>query len=253
MAHPNPLPETSPLFGHYIGFPDPGPLERIGSDWDWIWIDGQHGQIGYADILALVRMCDLIRRPALVRVASHEYGEIGRALDTGAAGLIVPCVDTPEQAAQVVFAAKFPPVGGRSFGSARIGARQGRTYVGRANEEVKLFVQIETPLAITHVERIASVPGVDGLFFGPDDLTLRRGITVDAPRTIAMLGPDMEAVASACRRHGKKAATASSNPELAAYAARSGYHLIAAGSEVGFLAAGSAKASADIRATTAPK
>jgi len=251
MAHPNPLPERSPLFGLYVCFPCPGSLERIGADWDWIWIDGQHGQLAYQDLLAAVRMCDLIQRPAMVRVACHEYGEIGRALDMGPAGIIVPCVDTVEQAAQIIFAAKFPPIGGRSFGSARIGARQGRRYVETANQEVKLIVQIETPLAIAHADEIAALPGVDGLFLGPDDLTLRRGVPIEAPRTLDMVKPDMDVVVRACRRHKKLAATACSNTDMSTYAIKAGYDLIAGGAEIGFLVAGSKKASADIRAVAA--
>ena len=108
LRHP---PECGrPLLGLNIMYPSPGVVERIGANWDWIWLDGQHGEIGYAEMLALVRACDLINRPALVRVPGHEAGPIGRALDLGAAGVIVPCVDTPEQAQSLVEAAKFPPL-----------------------------------------------------------------------------------------------------------------------------------------------
>src|SRR3954468_19114352 len=92
------LDERRPLLGLSVMYPSAGALERIGSDWDWIWIDGQHGEMGHEQTLALVRACDLIQRPAVVRVPGHEAGPIGKALDTGAAAVIVPVVDTPEQA-----------------------------------------------------------------------------------------------------------------------------------------------------------
>ena len=151
------LPETSfrsrlqsgvPQLGLAIMYPAPGVVERIGPDWDWIWIDSQHGELGYSDVLAMVRACDLIGRPSFVRVPGHEFGPIGLALDTGASGLIVPVVDTPEQAQTVVNAAKFPPLGRRSYGGRRPIDRQGRTYSDTANEEVVLVAQIESPEAI---------------------------------------------------------------------------------------------------------
>src|SRR3989338_4096375 len=113
------LESGAPQLGLCIMYPSPGSLERIGPDWGWAWIDGQHGELGYQDVLALVRACDLIQRPAFVRVPGHEFGAIGHALDMGATGVIVPVVDTPEQASSVVKAAKFPKLGGRSYGGRR--------------------------------------------------------------------------------------------------------------------------------------
>src|SRR5688572_30016212 len=101
------LKSGGPHLGLSIMYPSPGALERIGSDWDWIWVDGQHGQMGYQETLALVRACELISRPAIVRVPSHEWGAIGLALDMGAAGIIVPLVNDAEQARRIVQAAKF--------------------------------------------------------------------------------------------------------------------------------------------------
>lgn len=253
MLTPMLLPEKYPLFGLCVCYSSPGIIERIGPDWDWIWIDGQHGEIGPAETLALVRACDLIRRPALVRVPGHDYGGIGRALDTGAAGVIVPCVDTAEQARDLVFAAKFPPVGGRSYGSRRSIDLYGRLYSEKANAESLLVVQIETPLAIANVEAIASVPGVDALFLGPDDIMLRRGFAMNTPRTAATLGDDFRAVSAACRRHGKKAVAIGATTEMAALAAQLGFELIVGGADVGFLATGSAAAAAGLRQNHPPR
>ena len=67
----------APQLGLCVMYPSPGVVERIGPDWDWIWIDGQHGELGHGDVLQLVRACDLIKRPAFVRVAGHEGGRSG--------------------------------------------------------------------------------------------------------------------------------------------------------------------------------
>lgn len=247
MATQPVLPAKSPLFGVCICYPSPGIVERIGADWDWIWVDGQHGELGYQDVLGLVRAGDLIQRPVFVRVAAHDYGEIGRVLDMGAAGVIVPCVDTAEQARQLVFAAKFPPLGGRSYGSRRVIDLYGRLFVEKANVDTLLVVQIETPLALTNVDEIAAIPGVDALFLGPDDVMLRRGFAMNTPRSAETLGDDMRAVVSACRRHGKKAVTVGAGAEMAGFAMKCGFDLIVGGADVGFLAGGSSSAVKEMR------
>ena len=86
-----------------------------------MWLDAQHGQMGYGDLLSLVRACDLVGTASIIRVASHERGVISRALDTGATGIIVPQVNTAEDAAAVVQAARCPPIGDRSWGGGRAG------------------------------------------------------------------------------------------------------------------------------------
>jgi 4-hydroxy-2-oxoheptanedioate aldolase len=123
-------------------------------------------------------------------VAGHEAGPIGVALDMGAAGVIVPCVDTPEQARTLVDAAKFPPLGKWSYGGRRPIDFLSRTYSNTANGDTVLVVRIETPLVINSVEAIAAIPGVDALFLGPDDILLRRGFAMDVPRSREMLEAD---------------------------------------------------------------
>jgi len=245
------LQSGTPQLGLCIMYPSPGVVERIGADWDWVWIDGQHGQLGYSDVLGIVRACDLVGRPAFVRVPGHEFGPIGLALDTGAAGLIVPVVDTPEQAQQVVNAAKFPPLGKRSYGARRPIDRQGRLYADTANEEVLLLAQIESPEAIDNAEAIAATPGVDALFLGPDDIMLRRGYPMTAPRSKETLGADMEAVVAACRKHGKFAVTVGFGPEMLGLCVETGFHMVVAGGDVPFLANGSKQASDEARALLA--
>lgn len=247
MLTPVLLPATTPLLGLCVCYPSPGTIERIGPDWDWIWIDGQHGELGFADVLALVRACDLIRRPAFVRVPGHDPGAIGRALDTGATAVIVPCVDTVAQAQALVQAAKFPPLGGRSYGSRRSIDLYGRLYSDTANTDTLLVVQLESPLAIANAEAIAAIPGIDALFLGPDDLMLRRGFPMNTPRTPAALGDDLRAVAAACRRHGKRAVAIGITPEMTAFSASLGFDLIVGGADVGFLANASAQAAAELR------
>jgi 4-hydroxy-2-oxoheptanedioate aldolase len=237
-----------PLLGLSVMYPSAGAVERIGPDWDWIWIDGQHGQMGYEQTLGLVRACDLIQRPAVVRVPGHDFGGIGKALDMGAAAVIVPVVDTPEHARAVVDAAKFPPLGKRSYGGRRPIDFHGRTYSDTANDDVLLIAQIESPQAIENVDAIASTKGINALFLGPDDLMLRRGFSMTHPKSKDALGKDMDAVAGACRRHKKIAVMVGVGEEMLRLCISSGFQMIVSGSDVGFLAGGSKKTSADARA-----
>lgn len=237
-----------PQLGINMMYPSPGAIERIGPDWDWIWIDGQHGEIGYSEMLAMVRACNHINRPAFVRAPHHEFGSIGLALDAAPTAVIVPVVDTPGQAKAVVKAAKFPPVGGRSYGGGRPVDLAGRLYSDTANEDVLLVVQIESPEAIDNAEAIAAIDGVDALFLGPDDIMLRRGYAMSAPRSEQTLGKDMQAVVAACRKHGKfSVASGGVNARMVKYAADVGFHMIVAAADIRFLASASEKAAKEAR------
>ena len=234
--------------GVLVMYPAPGAVERIGPDWDWMWIDGQHGELGYADILAMVRACDLVQKPAFVRVPWLDAGQIGLALDTGACGVIVPCVGTVADARACVAAAKFPPLGGRSYGARRPIDLGGRLYSDRANAETLLVAQIETPEGVENADAIAAVPGVDALFVGPDDLRLRRGLPMNAPHTVESVRADLEAVIGACKRHGKVGVMVGMDPEILKFSLALGYRMMVCGGDVPFLASGSKQAAAAARA-----
>ncbi len=225
-------------------YPAPGIIERVGADWDWIWIDGQHGQLGgYQDYLAMVRACNLIQRPAYVRVPAHETGWISMVLDTNAAGVIVPQVDTVEQAKAVVRAAKFPPLGNRSYGGRRPIDLLGRLYSNTANKDQMLICQIESEEALENADALAAVDGVDALFLGPDDMMLRKGYAMDQPRSIEVLGDCLTKVAKACQKHGKIAISVAVGDEMIGLSARLGVNWIVSGGDVPFLANTSKEAS----------
>lgn len=241
--------QDGPLLGMCMMYPAPGIVERIGSDWDWVWIDGQHGELDYNDVLALVRACDFVGRPSFVRVPGHDFGTIGKALDSGASALIVPCVDTVEQARAVVDAAKFPPLGKRSYGARRPIDLKGRLYSDTANEEVLLVVQIESPEAIENADAIAALSGVDALFLGPDDVMLRRGFTMNTPRSKETLGADMQAVMNACNKHNKLGCMVGASDEMLRLSIEMGFHFIVVGGDVAFLANTSQQAAEKARKT----
>jgi 4-hydroxy-2-oxoheptanedioate aldolase len=171
------------------------------------------------------------------RPATKEKNALYRLLEDGAAGLMIPHVGTPDEARALVRAIKFPPLGDRGFCG---GGRDADFWVGkpedytdRANHETFLTVQIETPDALAQVDAIAAVPGVDILFLGPGDMSLRLGCTaaVNDPRMLEV----QKQIAAAARKHGK----AWGRPVGGAADARTiielGAQLVAFGSEFGAL------------------
>jgi len=236
-------------FGYCSMYPAPGILERVGADWDWIWIDGQHGQHGgYQEILSMVRACNLVGTKAFVRVPSHEVSGISLALDMNADGVIVPQIDTVDQALAVVRAAKFPPTGNRSYGGRRPIDFLGRNYSDTANHDKKLLIQIESEEALDNADALAAVAGVDGLFLGPDDMMLRKGFKMDAPRDMGIMTECVRIFADACRKHGKTACTVAMDKDMIQICVGLGVEMIVAGGDVPFLANTSKEVSKAVRA-----
>lgn len=244
-----PRPETrQTLFGVCVMYPSAGVIERIGADWDWIWIDAQHGDLDFREVVDLIRACHLIDRPSLVRVPAQDAGWIGKVLDAGASGVIVPLVESVEEALALVKAAKFPPLGNRSYGGRRVIDWQGRSYYETANRDTVLVLQVESSAACAIAGELAALEGVDGLFLGPDDLLIRDGRHVDAPKNQETLGWQMRAVADACQANGKWSTCVAVAEPAQAMAHELGFGLVVGGGDVGFLATGSKIGSEKIRA-----
>nr|WP_184826608.1 aldolase/citrate lyase family protein [Jiangella mangrovi] len=162
--------------GYWIATDNPVGTERIARvGYDYVGIDAQHGLIDYKGWLAALLAIEAGGRSAgLVRVPANDLTSIGQALDAGAHGVIVPLVDTADQAAAAVRACRYPPEGGRSYGPMRAGLRIGPAPA-EANAHVLCAVMIETLTALDNVEAIAATPGLDGIYVGPSDLTLALG------------------------------------------------------------------------------
>ena len=143
---------------------------------DWVLIDMQHGCMDYELAVNMIRAIDLGGVTPLVRVPWNEPGIIGRMLDAGALGVVVPMIQDADDARRAVDACLYPPAGRRSFGPIRVATRDGAGYFASANERVAVIPMIETADALANVEAIAAVPGVDALFVGPFDLSIALGL-----------------------------------------------------------------------------
>ena len=167
------------LAGVFLQSPSPVSAEVVAAlGLDFVCIETEHSPLGRETVHAVIGAARSGGTPALVRVADNAVIPIVSALDDGAAGVIVPRVDSAEEARGVVAAARFPPLGRRGVGPGRA-AGYGRSvpeYFARANAEAVVAVQIESRAAVEDAGRIAAVDGIDLVFVGPGDLAVSLGV-----------------------------------------------------------------------------
>ncbi|WP_322865014.1 HpcH/HpaI aldolase/citrate lyase family protein [Aquicoccus sp. G2-2] len=144
---------------------------------DWLLIDCEHTPNSEADVLAALQALSGSATEPVVRPTHLEVAEIKRLLDVGARNLLVPYVQSVEEAELAAAAVAYPPEGIRGVSTGSRASRYGAvaTYFTRAREEICLIVQVETQTALDRLEEIAAVPGIDGIFIGPADLAASMG------------------------------------------------------------------------------
>ncbi len=174
------LREKRPQIGLWIGLADPNAAEAMAAaGFDWLVLDGEHAPNDPRTVLAQLRAVAPYPVHPVVRPVQGDVALIKQYLDVGAQTLLVPMIDTPEQAARMVRAMRYPPEGIRGMGAALARAsrwNQVDDYVQRADEQMCLLVQAETVAAMARLADIARVEGVDGVFFGPADLSASMGL-----------------------------------------------------------------------------
>lgn len=146
-------------------------MARVG--FPWLTLDLEHSPIDWSDAGTIFGAIADAGCVPLVRVPRAEHSLIKRVLDAGAMGIVVPMVDTVEQAREAIAAAKYPPTGNRSVGGSMHAlnfAASAGDYYARANDEILVILQTESPRGVENAEAIYSLPGVDGIFVGPNDL-----------------------------------------------------------------------------------
>jgi 4-hydroxy-2-oxoheptanedioate aldolase len=176
------LRERRPQIGLWMGLAHASAAEICAlAGFDWLVIDGEHAPNDLRSVQEQLRtLAAYPQSHAVARVPVGDTALIKQYLDLGAQTILVPMVDTPEQAAQLVQAMRYPQADGQGGVRGMAGARASRwghyaDYAQRANEEVCLLVQVETVTALQHLDAIAAIPGVDGVFIGPADLSASMG------------------------------------------------------------------------------
>jgi 4-hydroxy-2-oxoheptanedioate aldolase len=172
--------DGKPSMGLFLNAHSPTVAEQLAhSGYDWLLVDTQHGPMGYEKLSAMLCAIASGGAKSMVRVAGYsDRPGIQQALDLGADGILVPYINTAEEARQAVSCARYPTVGTRSvYFPQRSTNKAGLLgYVGNANKNITVALQVETASCIDNMEEIAAVPGVDILFLGQNDLCMSMGL-----------------------------------------------------------------------------
>ncbi|MFN3658554.1 MAG: HpcH/HpaI aldolase family protein [Pseudolabrys sp.] len=207
-------------------------------------LDIQHGLWDAASVIAATGAVHHGGAAPIVRVPLNDFAFVSRALDVGAEAIIAPMINTPADARAFAAAAKFPPLGERSWGPQRAMAMQGRSvaadYLREANEGTLTLAMIETPAALKNVDAIAATPGIDALFVGPYDLStaLSGGKAQDV--TAPEVERAIDTIFAAATKAGKIPGIYCRDAERALAMARRGFRFITIGSDLGIVREGAA-------------
>lgn len=194
--------DNQPSFGAWLSSASSTSAEvtaRVG--YDYVCADNQHGALDYQATVGIVQGVLLGGSRPIARVPWNEPGVIGKMLDAGCEGLVVPMVNSASEAEAVVRACRYPPLGARSFGPVLAGIR-GRDYWPGANDLVAVIPMIETAEALRHLDAILAVPGVDAIYVGPADLSLSLGLPPANNDDRSEFTEALAAIVAACRKAG---------------------------------------------------
>jgi 4-hydroxy-2-oxoheptanedioate aldolase len=214
---------------------------------DWLCIDLQHGLISDDDMRAMVQAAAIRCTPVIVRVGWQEPAPIMRALDAGAQGVIVPMVNTAEEAEIAVGACRYPPRGFRSWGPLRSSMARPGFNPELGNQQTVCIVMIETEQAVQNIDSILEVPGVDGVLVGPNDLAISHAGDNAGAGSSARDVEMIELIAARCRLRGIAAGISCTDAQDAKRWEQAGYTLLALPSDVALLGEGLARTLAQAR------
>lgn len=206
-------------------------LSKVGLD--WLLFDMEHGSLEVNDVQRLLPATNGTDTIPLVRVPWNDFVTIKRVLDVGAYGVMVPWVNTREEAEAVIKAVMYPPKGIRGFGPRRAvyyGLESNTEYFNRIGDEMLVIVQIETEDAINNIDEILSVKGIDVAFIGPYDLSANLGVfgDVEHPKFRSAI----EKVLNSCKRKGVAPGMAALSVEDAVEAIKRGFKFVSIGYDI---------------------
>lgn len=232
------------LLGAFLNLASPAAAELCArAGFDWLIVDLEHGAGNESDLVPMLTSIEITSSVALVRPASGERIRIGRALDLGATGIMVPRLDTVDEVREAVSYLRYPPDGVRGVALLTRGARFGsvpHAEVRSLNEEVVGIIQIESAAAVAKVEEIAAIDGVDVLFVGPSDLSHSLGIPGQLEHSDYLAA--LDSVVAAARAAGKSPGILLRQAGDVQRHLQRGFRFVGIGSDAGFVVDAAASA-----------
>ncbi len=231
--------EGRPALNGWLAIGSPFTAEIMAAQgYDSVTVDMQHGALDYGAALPMLQAMRASGVVPLARVPWRDPGQVMKALDAGAMGVICPMVNSGAEAAEFASYMRYPPEGQRSFGPTRASVAMGG-YGTEMNGEVLAFAMVETAEGMRNLEAIAATPGIDGIYVGPADLTLGTqqgrlapGFDREEPEMVEQL----HAIVAACRSAGIRAGLHCGTPSYAAQAAGWGFDLVTVSQDAALLA-----------------
>lgn len=226
-----------PAIGSWIGFADVYSVELMADvGFDWLLIDTEHFPIDRQGLRTILIAMKGSETTPVVRLSSNSLDHFQTALDLGAYGVVVPMVSSRGDAEMAVKCCRYPPLGSRGFAPTRASRyfQEVESYAKRANDEIALIIQIETPTAVDNIEDVLTVPGLDGIFIGPSDLASFMNLAVKVGH------PDVKAVLDRlidrAEAHGTPFGLPSWSAEECLSYVKRGARLMTIGSDLNFIA-----------------
>lgn len=217
---------------------------------DALCVDLQHGTSELKDVLPMLQAISQTDTVPVVRVAWNEPAAIMRALDLGAYGIIVPLVNTAEEAAMAVAACRYPPVGIRSSGPVRAMHYGGAGYFAEANDEIVVMAMVETKEGLANLDAICATPGLDAVYIGPSDLSFALGLEPRGDNPDPTHLATCDKIRDAAHRHGIKAVMHCAGAEFAAGAVQRGFDMVMLTSDLNCMVAGARSQLETLKAKT---
>lgn len=226
--------EHQVALGYASCVPHPSAVELSSKGWDFIWLCAQHGYQDYNSIYTCMLAAERHQVATVVRVPGHEPDFLGRIMDLAPSAVMVPLVNTAEQAQAIARVVTYPPEGTRSHCGVRVLSLF--DDAATTQRQSLIIAQIETEEAVQNAADIIATPGIDMLFFSPNDMRLSLGVPLStAIEDHPLLTDYMRHVAKVCRDAGKRAGLVAVSEKLIQMAADAGYTLMVPASEAAFL------------------
>ena len=234
MTYENPLKKIwrsgRASYGGWVSTADPAIAEWIAScGFDEVLVDQQHGTVEPSQLGAVFTAISAQGAIPITRVAAHDAAAIGKSLDLGAQAVVIPMVNSAEEAAKAVAASRFPPHGVRSMGPIRAHLVFGTDDIEDL-ESPAVIVMVETAAGLANCDAIAATPGVDAIYVGPADLSIAIGVpfvrSKRTPEQAALHARAVETVRQACERNGIVAGMNCPTGEIARGYVEAGFRMV---------------------------